>query len=83
MMRKMSEGEEPCRLMDEKLTAFEQRYTDLVTQDTGAIDTLAAAVKNVRDSVSRKKGTSRSMIGLVSEVLLCIQCICFISYHLI
>ena len=48
MISKMSEGEEPYQLMDKKLSSFEQRYTDLVTQDTGTIDTLVHAVKKVR-----------------------------------
>ncbi len=47
MMCKMSEGDEAAQSMDQKLTSFEQHYTDLVTQDTGVIDTLAVAVKKV------------------------------------
>ncbi len=47
MMPKMVEGEEAAQSVDQKLSSFEQRFTDLVTQNTGAIDMLESAVKKV------------------------------------
>ncbi len=47
MMQKMVEGGEAAQSIDQKLSSFEQRFSDLVTQNTGAIDTLESAVKKV------------------------------------
>lgn len=40
-------GREAAQSIDQKLSSFEQRFSDLVTQNTGAIDTLESAVKKV------------------------------------
>ena len=48
MQDKMESGDDPQVFVDQQLTTFEQRWTDLVTQGSGTIDALESAVNMVR-----------------------------------
>ena len=47
MLEKMESGDDPQIFLDQQLTTYEQRWSDLVTQGSGAIDALESAVNMV------------------------------------
>ena len=49
MLDKMATNEEPFQFVDQQLSSFEQRWANLVTQDSGAIDKLESVVKKVKE----------------------------------
>ena len=49
MLEDMDEQTEPEQFMDDKLSTLEQRWSDLVSQETGSLDVRETAVKLVRE----------------------------------